>query len=290
MRVLGVDPAREIAERATQSGIETLPAFFTPEFSRRIRRDYGPASIVTANNVFANVDDLAGFAEGVRELLAPDGVFVFESFYLADLIQNMVFDFIYHEHLSYYSVRPFLSFFRQLGMELIDVQRISTKGGSLHCTVQRAGGPRAISPSVSEMAAFETNAGIDRPETFKVFAAKIHAVKNHLLSFLDGVKKNGATVVGYGAAVGVTTLTYHFEIGRYLEYLVDDNSAKQGRYSPGLHLPVFPSTVLTERQPDYVIILAWRYAEPVIQKNRVYLERGGRFVVPVPRFRVVASA
>ena len=154
-RVLGIDPAVEIARKATGSGLETLPALFTFELSQRIKREWGPATIITANNLFANVDDLTDLTRGIRELLAPDGVFIFESSYCVDMIQNMIFDFIYHEHLSYFSVKPLNTFFHEQGMEIIDIQRISTKGGSLRYTVQLAGGPRAVSGSVAEFIELE---------------------------------------------------------------------------------------------------------------------------------------
>ena len=173
MTVLGVDPAREIARAATQSGVETLPEFFTPDLSRRIPLERGGAAIVTANNIFANVDELGEFTDSVRSLLSPDGVFIFKSYYLGDLIENMVFDFIYHEHLSSFSVAPLVGFFRRHGMELIDAQRVPTKGGSLRYTVQLAGGPRPISPSIGQLLAEEERRGLGRIETFKAFSARI---------------------------------------------------------------------------------------------------------------------
>ncbi len=162
MRVLGVDPAREIAGKATQSGIETLPIFFNAQTAHEIREKYGRAIIITCNNLFANVDDLDDMVEGIRYLLAPNGVFTFESFYLVDYIQNMVFDFAYHEHLSYFSVKPLLKFFQKHGMELIDAKRIPTKGGSLRYSVQMAGGPRTVEKSVADLEALENQVGRNR--------------------------------------------------------------------------------------------------------------------------------
>ncbi len=287
MRVLGVEPASHIAARATAGGIDTIDKFFTPALARQIVADHGHAKVVTANNVFANIDDLMSWVDAVNELLAGDGVFVFESYYLADLIDNMVFDFIYHEHLSAFSVKPIQALFGRVGLELAAVQRVPTKGGSLRYFVQRPGGPLAKDRSVAEMRTLEDNMGLYKKETFLGFANKVDGLKQETREFLAQAKNEGKSIAGFGASITGTTLIYHFEIGGYLDYLVDDNPAKQGRYSPGLHLPVLPSTALYERKPDYVLALAWRYADPFIAKHSAYREQGGRFIVPVPEFRVI---
>ncbi len=290
MRVLGVEPARHIAADATAQGVETLGEFFDPGLAKRVAAEYGHAAMITANNVFANIDDLTSWLDGVDGLLADNGVFVFESFYLADVVQNMVFDFLYHEHLSAFSVRPVQALVRRAGLELVALERVPTKGGSLRYFAQRPGGFLTADGSVAAMLSFEDQIGLYRKDTYTTFAQKVTRLKEETNSFLAGAKREGKSIAGVGASITGTTLIYHFEIGRHLEYLVDDNPAKQGRFSPGLHLPVFPSTVLTERRPDYAVILAWRYAEPLIQKNQRYLDRGGRFIVPVPQFRIVPGA
>ena len=287
MRVLGVDPARDIARKATESGIETLPSFFTSELAHQIKNERGPAAIITANNVFANVDDLTDMTEGIRHLLAPDGVFVFETGYLVDLIQNTLVDNIYHEHLSYYSVKPLKTFFPHHGMELIDIEHVSTKGGSLRGTVQLAGGPRTASPSVAKLVALEASLGLDRAETFKAFAARIDTVKSQLVSRLRDLKAQGKTIAAYGASVGTTTLIYYFGLGDMLSFIVDENRRRQGLFSPGYHIPVLPPQVIYERKPEYVLILAWRYAEPIVEKHQAYLEQGGHFIVPLPKIVVM---
>lgn len=287
MRVLGVEPARKIAEKATKSGIKTLQEFFTAKLADRIKNDYGPAAIVTVNNLFANIDDLEGFTEGIRRFLAPEGVFIIESFYLGDLIKNMVFDFVYHEHLSYLSVKPLTAFLRRFSMELIDIERIPTKGGSLRYYFQLNGGPTTISPSVAEMIAYEEDLGLDRIETFKAFSNKIDDSKLRLISKLGDLQAQGKTIAGYGGSATSTTLIYHFGLGQMLDYIVDDNPAKQNTFSPGYHIPVLPSKVLYERKPDYVLILAWRYSEPIMKKHQIYLKQGGHFIVPLPEVKVI---
>ena len=287
MKVLGVDPAREIAARATAAGVETLAEFLTVPVARRIRQERGPAAIVSANNVIANIDDLDEIAAAIPELLAPDGVFVFESYYLGDLVQNMVFDFIYHEHISSFAVKPVALFFQRHGLELVDVLRVPTKGGSLRYTIQLAGGPRKTAPIIGELLALEAQQGLDQPEMFRAFNARIERAKADTLAVLQKLKTEGKSVAGYGASATTTTLVYHFGMGGLIDYLVDDYPAKQGTFSPGLHLPVLPSEALYERRPDAVVVMAWRYYEPIMRRHQKYSAQGGKFIVPMPELKIL---
>jgi SAM-dependent methyltransferase len=287
MRVLGVDPAEEIAAKATESGIETWAGYFTKEMAGKVRNERGAAVIVTANNVTANVDNLSEFVEGIRNLLAPDGVFVFETSYLLDVIEKMLIETVFHEHLSYFAVKPLNAFFRRLGMQLIDIQRVPTKGGSIRGTVQLASGRRAVSPSVDDLIEAETKAGLYRPEQFKVFWAKLDAVKKELQRLLRDLKGQGKTIAGYGASVGVTTLLYHFELSELLSFIADDNPRKQNTFSPGHHIPVLASSSLYEKKPDYVLILAWAYSKPIMKKHQAFAAGGGHFIIPLPTVEVV---
>ena len=288
MRVLGIDPAREIARKATESGVETLPDFFTSSLASRIRQERGPAALITANNVFAHADDLSDVAVGIRELLAPEGLFVFEVSYLADILQKRLFDTIYHEHLCYHSVRPLVDFFHRHGMELIDVRRIPAKGGSLRVTVQRAEGSRAVSPVVEELMALEERLGLARPETFRSFADQLQAVKAELLRRLQEIKGKGQSIAGYGASHTVTTLLHHFELDPFLSFLVDDHLSKQGLFSPGHHIPVLHPQALYERKPEVVLILAWNYSQPILAKHQPFLAQGGRFLLPLPDVKEIS--
>lgn len=287
MEVLGIEPAKEIAENAMKSGIETWPCFFSSEVAKKIINERAPANIITMNNLMANIDDLTDMIKGVRHLLAPDGVFIFESFYLADLIQNMVFDFIYHEHLSCFSVKPLEVFFRNNDMELIDALRVPTKGGSIRYAVQLAGGPRKVSERVAKLMNFEKDLGIQQPEIFKHFASRIENLKNGNMIFLNDLKSKGATIAGFGASATTTTLLYHFQMADLFSFIVDDNQAKQNTFSPGCHIPVLSSDAIYERKPDYVVILAWRYYEPIINKHQKFLNQGGQFIVPLPEFKLI---
>jgi len=287
MRVLGIEPAFEIAQNATKSGIESLSQFFSVKLSDKIRKDYGPATIITMNNLFANIDDLVDVTRGVRNLLAPDGVFIIESSYVADMIQNMVFDFIYHEHLSYFSVKPLKTFFKRFNMELINVERLPTKGGSLRYYTQLDGGPRLTSSAVDELIKYEEHIGLERQDTFKAFSSKIDERKHKLVNTLHELKAHKKTIASYGGSATTTTLLYHFGIGNMIDYIVDDNPEKQNTFSPGYHIPVVAPEVLYKLRPDYVVVLAWRYFDPIVKKHQSYLDRGGHFIRPLPDLEIV---
>jgi len=282
MRVLGIDPAQNVAQLANGRSLETLAAFFTSELAEDLRRRYGSASIVTANNVFAHIDNLADIAEGIRLLLDPKGVFVFEVSYLVDLIQKNLIDTIYHEHLCFHSVKPLAAFLRRHGLELIDVKRIPSKGGSIRGMVQLAGGPRPVDPSVTELIQLEASLGMDRLEVFKLFASTLESFREQFRKSFQSLKKRGKAIAGYGASTPVTTLIYQFEMGDVLDFLVDDNPQKQSLFSPGYHIPILPSQALYERKPGYVVVLAWNYFQPILEKHEAFAKQGGHFIVPLP--------
>ncbi len=291
LKTLGVDPAREIARAATAAGVETIPAFFTRELAEQIRAERGPAALVEANNVYAHADDLSSITSGVRRLLAPDGVFVFEVSYLIDTLDKKLFDTIYHEHVSYHAVRPFIKFFAAHDLELFDVERIPTKGGSIRGFVQPAGGPRPIAPIVAELDALERERKLDRVETYQAFANDLLRVRRDLHAALDRIaaERPDEPIAGFGAGVTMTTLLYHFGLGDRVKFLVDDNPSKHGLYSPGLHLPVVSTQELYDRRPSACVILAWQYGDAIMKKHAKYSEQGGRFVLPLPEARVVGG-
>ncbi|HLD79077.1 MAG TPA: SDR family oxidoreductase [Candidatus Nanoarchaeia archaeon] len=289
MKVLGVDPAAEIATRATTAGIKTIPTYFTKELAAKIKVEEGPASIITANNVFAHADNLADIAKGVHTLLAPEGIFIFEVSYLVHILERFLFDTIYHEHLCYHNVRPLQLFFQRHGLELVDAEYVPTKGGSLRGTVQLQGGPKKVSERVTQLVEMEEKQGYHQTDIYRRFAQEIERKKENLLHLLKRLKEEDITIAGYGASHTVTTLTYHLGLGSYLDFLLDDNPQKQNTFSPGFHIPVLGSQALYDKKPDYVIILAWQYAEPIMKKNRAYLEQGGKFIIPLPSLKVITK-
>jgi SAM-dependent methyltransferase len=283
LNVLGIDPARDIASNATANGIETLACFFSPALAAELASTRGQASIITANNVFAHADDLKGIVEGVRNLLAQDGVFVFEVSYLVDVFEKTLFDTIYHEHLAYHSVKPLERFFADNGMELFAASRVDSHGGSLRGYAQLSGGAHATDGSVESLIEFEKCLGLHQVETFVTFSEKINALGADLKSTLNELKAKGKSIAGFGAPAKATTLMYHFGIDdSVIDFIIDDNPLKQNMYSPGLHIPIVASEVLYQKSPDAVVILAWNFAEPIMNTHARYSDEGGLFIIPLP--------
>lgn len=291
MRVLGVDPAVDIARRATAAGIETIGEFFTDAIGRRIRDSHGAARVVIANNMIANVDDLDPLVIGVRDVLAPDGLFVFETQYGLDVTEKNLLDTVYHEHLSYFNVKPLTRFFARHGLEVIDVQHIWTKGGSIRVTVQRAGGGRAVSAAVARCIAEEDRLGVDQPAYYAPYAQRIAAIRDGLVAMADAAHARGQLVAGYGVSVGTTTLLPQFDLQSRINFLVDDDPNKAKIMAgPGYDIPILPPAALTERKPAFVVVFAWRYVDPIRAKHGRYFADGGKFVVPLPEISVVDRA
>jgi SAM-dependent methyltransferase len=285
--VLGIDPARNVAELASGRGIPTIPQFFTHALARSIREEHGPAKLVTSHNACAHIDDLEDVVRGAAHLLAADGLFVFEVGYFVDVFENVWFDTIYHEHLDYHTVAPLRSFLERVGLELRAVQRVSPQGGSIRVTAGLPGGGGA-DPSVNELCELERHLGLHDSQTLRRFVAYIDAVHDRLSSLVGGLRRGGATIAGYGAPTKATTLLTHFGLGRgVLDFIVDDNPLKQNLYSPGHHIPVLATQEIYEQRPDYVLILAWNFADDIMQRHRIYAEQGGRFILPMPEPRIV---
>jgi hypothetical protein len=288
LTVLGIDPATEIAARASSEGIETLPEFFNAELATRLRAERGAARLITSHNACAHIDDLDGIARGVRQWLSDDGVFIVEVGYLLDVYQNLWFDTIYHEHLDFHSVAPFRVFFERHDLELVSAERITPQGGSIRLTAQKRGGPLRPDGTVDQLIELERAAGLQDPQSFVGFGRRLQQTKSELLAILRGLRAEGRTIAGFGAPTKSTTLMMHFGIGRdLLDFIVDDNPLKQGNYTPGNHIFIGPTSLLFERRPDYALILAWNFADSIMARNARFVEQGGRFILPMPRPRIV---
>lgn len=280
MKTLGIEPASRAAEKSTEFGIHTIQEFFNSKLAEIIKKEMGGASIITANNVFANLDNLEDIIDGVKTLMLPNGVFIFETGYMVDMINNNVFDNIYHEHLSYFSVKPLTSFFDKNGMELIHIKHLPTKGGSIRGTVQPKGGVRKVSDSVRYYLDIEDKNNMDKITTYKSFYSRINKEKDRIHEVISKIRVKGLDIAGYGASVGVTTMIYEWELGNLLSFIVDDNPNRHYLVSPGFKIPILPSEEIYKKQPGGVVILSWRYSEPIINKNKKYLDGGGRFITP----------
>lgn len=281
METLGIEPADNIARLAVSRGIETLNEFFQEKLADSVRVQRGQAKVILATNVLAHVHDLDSFLRAVSCLLADDGIFAIEVPYLVDMLNRMEFDTIYHEHLSYFAVRPLVTLFSRFGMGIVEVQRISVHGGSLRIYVQKSVHP--LPPSAIKLLKIEREAKLDLLQTYQKFADEVGQVREALLSLLETLKSRGATIAGYGApAKGNILLNYCKIDTDILDYTSDTTPFKQGRYTPGMHIPVFPESHFREVSPDYALLLAWNYADEILKKEERYRQAGGKFIVPIP--------
>jgi hypothetical protein len=286
-QVMGIDPAKAIGAAATAAGIPTVTAFFSEAVARGIRAEHGPAKILIANNVIANIDDMDDIALGVHALLDTDGVFVSETQYGVDVIDHTLLDTVYHEHLSYFNVKPLAQFFARHGMALVDVEHIDTKGGSIRFYVQHEGGPLEQSARMRDMIKAEEDAGFYEADIYRKFTKDVTDVAENLQRIVAEQKALGKTVAGYGVSVGTTAMLPQFSLAGDIDFFVDDDPNKDPMLSgPGYDIPVFGPDEIYARMPGAIIIFAWRYAPNIIPKHARYTESGGIFVVPLPRVRV----
>jgi hypothetical protein len=286
-QILGVDPASNIALIAQKRGVETMNEFFGIEVAREIVKNKGQATVITGTNVFAHVDDLFSFMWAVDILLNDHGVFIFEAPYFVNLIKNLEYDTIYHEHLSYLSVKPLIAFFKQFEMEVVDVQQRDIHGGSFRVWVSRIG-QMPVSSAVTELVKKEDELGIHKMETLHKFALAVQQNRQDLLWLLRELKHAGKSIAGVSApAKGMTLLNYS-RIGiETLDFVSEKSTLKIGRFTPGTHIPVVSDDELIRRSPDYALLLAWNFATEIMENLQEYRKNGGKFIIPIPYPRII---
>jgi len=288
LQVLGVDPAKNLAQTANDNDIETIAKFFSSNLSRSLVDKYGTYNLVVANHVFAHIDDLEDIVRGVEHLLSGSGVFVFEVGYFMDVFRQGYFDTIYHEHVSFHTVKPLVQFFNRLGMEIFEVENTAAQGGSLRVYVQKAAGTHTVSSNVADFIQAEERVGIFSVETFSQLRKSIEFVKGELADTLGSLAASGKKIAAYGAPAKATTLMYHFGLTeRDIAYIVDDNPLKQGMFTPGLHIPIVSVAELEKKPVDIIVILAWNFAEPIMKKMQLFARAGGKFIIPFPSVKII---
>ena len=282
---LGIDPADGPAQAACEVGVPTIVEFFTADLARRLAAEGERADVVLANNVLAHVPDLNDFVEGVATLLNPDGVAVVEIAYLRDLVDHCEFDTIYHEHVCYYSVASISALLARHGLGVTHVERLPIHGGSLRVFAQHDGEP---DESVRALLAEERGLGMDAIGYYETFAQRVGALTAHLHELVEGLRAEGNAVAAYGAAAkGAIMLGAAGLDARHIDFVVDRNVHKQGKYLPGSRIVVRAPEALLEEMPEYTILLPWNFRDEILAQQAEYRARGGRFIVPVPRPEVV---
>jgi SAM-dependent methyltransferase len=286
--VLGIEPAANVARVANEKGVPTSVRFFGTQLAKELADQGRCADLIAGNNVLAQVPDLNDFVEGLKVLLKPDGVLTLEFPHLLRLIEHNEFDTIYHEHFSYFSMLATVRIMEAHGLRVFDVEALPTHGGSLRVYACRAeSGAHLIQESVRELIAEEESAGLDSVEAYEGFAQQVRATKFALIDFLLTAAQHGKTVAAYGAPGKSATLLHYCGIGKDLiEYTVDRNPYKQGRFLPGSRIPIYHPDHIRETKPDYVVVLPWNLKDEITTQLQFIRDWGGRFVVPIPKLTV----
>ena len=289
IKVLGVEPARNVAKIAMEKGIETYVDFFNEKTAIDIAKKYGKADVILARHVFAHVPEIHDFVKGLKHQLKKDGLIAIEAPYLVDMIQKTEFDTIYHEHLSYLSLRPMSKLFKKYGMELFDIEYFNIHGGALMYFICNEGSYE-VNPRVEKYLSEEKINGFYEIDVYSKFAKRTMLLKTKLMDLLNRLKQEGNTIAAYGApAKGNTLLNFCGISTDLIDYIVDKSPYKQNLFTPGMHIPVFSPNKLIEEMPDYTLLLAWNFADEILEQQKAYLEKGGRFIIPVPEPKIIGK-
>lgn len=287
-RILGIEPALNIADVANRDGIETISEYWTPAIARKIIDKYGHAKIITALNVFAHVNDIHSFVEGAKILLDKDGYLIIESPHLLKLIEKAEFDTVYHEHLSYLSVKPLKKLMEMHGLRLARIKEFDIHGGSIRLYIEHKEKKDTSDDSVHRIIAKEEAGGLYSPIAYTEFQKKVKKIKEELMTALFEIKKQGKTVAGFGASAKGNTLLNYCGIGPdIVKYIIDDTPEKQDKMTPGKRIPILSRETLIRDKPDYLLLLAWNFAKEIMEKTKDYKELGGRYIVPIPELKII---
>jgi len=287
--VLGIEPAENVAEFAIKNGINTKIDFFTKDLALNLKNENKQADLIVANNVLAHVPELNNFVHGIKLLLKDNGLATIEFPHLLNLIEKNQFDTIYHEHFSYFSLMTAVAVFKHHGLEIFDVEELSTHGGSLRLFVKHENNHHLpITSKIKNIIDKEHKAGLDNIDLYTNFSAPVEKIKKDLRDFLQDCKKNNKQVIGYGAPAKGNTLLNFCNIDKnLLSYTVDKNIHKQGKYLPGVHIPIKSSEEIKKTKPDFVLILPWNIQNEIIEEVDYIRDWGGKFVVPIPEVKIL---
>ena len=284
---LGIEPANNIAKVAREKGIETVVDFFSESLARKLAADGRAADLVLGNNVFAHAPNTNDFVAGLRAVLKPGGRIVLEFPYAADFIEKGEFDTIYHEHVFYFSLTALQPLFQRHGLAIFDVQRLPIHGGSLRLFAGIAGA-HARKPSVDRLLAEEAGKGFGSLAYYEGFGRRVLELRKSLVNLLKDLRRKGDSVAAYGASAKGSTLLNFFGLGRQeLDFVADRSTYKQGRLTPGTHIPIVAPDALVQKRPDYTLLLTWNFADEILEQQKAYRQKGGKFIIPIPEVKVV---
>lgn len=289
-QILGVDPAENLVTIAELNGIRTELGYFTSALARKLKKKYGPAHVIFATNVFAHIDDIVDFLNGITHFLDDEGIFISQFPYLADLVQENQFDTIYHEHLSYFSVRSLLKLAERTNLEIFSIEHSDLDGGSLKVFWKRKMNKSLIiqTKKINSFLNREEREKLYRVATYDAFSERVRRLRTDVKKKLFSLKQKKNIIIGYGAAAKGNILLNYFHIGtNIIQYIVDSTPYKQGRFTPGTHVPIFAEQKMRETQPDYMIILAWNFKDEIMKKNRRYSSQKGKFIICIPSLTII---
>lgn len=289
IKTLGVEPAVNLAKLANSNGIETLNNFWNKDTATKIANEYGGAKIITAFNVFAHVDDVHGFVQNVLTALTDDGMFVIQVPYLIDFLEKHEFDTTYHEHLSYFLLKPLQNILEKNDMKIINVKKYSIHGGTIEVrAVKNTNKTSNIKSNIDDFIIIEKNLGFYDEKSYLNFAQEVQDIKKNLVGLLYDLKNQGKNIAGFAAsAKGNTLLNYCGIDSKLISYIVDETPTKQGLLTPGGHIPIVPMSKLEKNPPDYLLILAWNFVEEIIEKTKKFKSSGAKYIIPIPKIKIV---
>lgn len=282
VKVLGIDPAKNITKVANEKGIPTICENFDTKVAKSVVEDEGHANLITANNVFAHISDLHETVEAVEALLSNDGIFIFEVSYMPDIVNKKLFDTIYHEHLFYYCLSPLTVLFEKFNLQIFDYDRLDTKGGSIRVYVRKNKKAQPISGRLSMLLQLEVNSGFGEAQRYRDFNSQLVDIKDEILDTISKIKMEGLACAGYGASATVTTLVHYLGLSQAFNYILDDNVLKHGLYLPGTDIKVYDSSNFFDNPAEVVCVLAWNHRRAIINNNPEFKTLGASFLVPLP--------
>ena len=293
VETIGVDPATNVVKNINSKDITIYNDCFTEELAVQIKKKFGKVDSVLSCYSFAHIDDMIDVMKGIDQILNNDGVFIFELFYLGTLVDEMQYDNFYHEHMSYYSIKTLILFLKRFNMEIFDIKSFpNVRTGSTRFYVKYIQNKNIeISNTLKEMLSHEDKKGFNNLSTLMMYANRVKNTKRQLISTLDNIKSEGKKIIGYGASGRGTTIMNYCGIDkRYLDYVVDDAPEKHGYYTPGTHLEIKSwESIDDESFPDYIVLFAWAFTDEVIKKRQDYIRNGGKFIIPLPKVRIIAE-